>query len=90
VGIAPGSIICCFVQLVGSSGQPWDARGFALANNIFTVDTGDPTMIPAGVPPLIGTGIDPYTGMIVVLPEPTAFSLTGLGAAALLIFRRRK
>jgi hypothetical protein len=37
-----------------------------------------------------GNGVDFYIDNIHVVPEPTTFALAGLGAAALLIFRRRK
>jgi len=40
---------------------------------------------PAPAPPLTG-----LTSFGVVIPEPSTFALAGLGAAALLIFRRRK
>lgn len=41
---------------------------------------------PATPPPL--TGLQPFT--VNIIPEPSTFALAGLGAAALLIFRRRK
>jgi hypothetical protein len=47
---------------------------------------------PAGSTPapaeFLMTGLQPFT--IGIVPEPTSFALAGLGAAALLIFRRRK
>jgi len=47
---------------------------------------------PNSLPPLVpfgGTGI-PSGFTVVATPEPTSMALAGLGAAALLIFRRRK
>jgi len=47
---------------------------------------------PAGSTPapaeFLMTGLQPFT--IGIVPEPTSFALAGLGAAAMLIFRRRK
>lgn len=53
--------------------------------------TGDPTAVPAGTaislrPTFGGMTLAPLS----VIPEPSTFALAGLGAAALLIFRRRK
>jgi hypothetical protein len=63
---------------------------FVGLSGLFTVDTGDPTTTPAGTPGAL-TGTGGYTGQVLVqVPEPTSFALAGLGAAALLIFRRRK
>jgi hypothetical protein len=55
------------------------------------VATGDPTTIPPGTPTLMnatftGMTLAPLTGV----PEPSTFALAGLGAAAMLILRRRK
>lgn len=56
----------------------------------FSVTTGNPTTEPPGTPAAI-TGAGQFTGLIVtVVPEPSSLALAGLGAAALLIFRRRK
>jgi hypothetical protein len=60
---------------------------------LFTgVGTGNPTTIPPGTP----SGLtDTFTAGALVLaptatPEPSTFALAGLGAAAMLILRRRK
>jgi len=53
------------------------------------VSTGDPTTTPAGAPGATSTS---FTGMTLAppaIPEPTTFALLGLGAAAMLIFRRK-
>lgn len=54
----------------------------------FKTAVGDGTAVPPGAPvSLAGT----FTGMTLQpVPEPSTFALAGLGAAALLIFRRRK
>jgi PEP-CTERM motif len=59
---------------------------FVNVSGRFTTPTGgvDPLVPP---PQLAGT----FTGLTLqVIPEPSAFALAGLGAAAMLIFRRRK
>ncbi len=58
------------------------------ATTPFAVATGN----PAGSPPTLPTALSTvagFTGLMLVVPEPTTFALAGLGAAALLIFRRR-
>lgn len=59
---------------------------------IATTATGDPTATPPGVPvnlrtTFAGMTLTPSVG---VIPEPSTFALAGLGAAAMLILRRRK
>lgn len=56
---------------------------------IFTIPaTGDPTALPPGLSVAVNTVFP--AGMVIAVPEPTSMALAGLGAAALLIFRRRK
>ena len=63
---------------------------FGISASPFSVDTGDPTTTPAGTAGAI-TGAGGFTGLtLTTIPEPSSFALAGLGAAALLIFRRRK
>lgn len=86
-GIAAGASANFIVRgFVGTDYATAAIRGFTPA---FTVDTGDPTTIPAGTPTAITTT---WTGNLnlVAVPEPTSMALAGLGAASLLIFRRRK
>ena len=49
---------------------------------------------PAGTPVGLTIGANGFSGLLLTslapVPEPTSFALCGLGAAALLIFRRRK
>jgi len=67
------------------------AAGQFGASNPFSVDTGDPTTVPPGTAGSITTAGVGFTGLTLqAIPEPTSFALAGLGAAALLIFRRRK
>lgn len=95
-GITPGGIVNVVIR--GWTGgaasyQATDAdymagliaRGYS---SVFTVDTGDPTTVPAGTAASLpgGAGIT----LTYVVPEPSSMALAGLGAASLLIFRRRK
>jgi len=56
--------------------------------------TGDPTAAIPGVPVATVTGAGGYSGLVLTsltpVPEPSTIALGGLGAAALLLFRRRK
>jgi hypothetical protein len=56
---------------------------------VFTTATGNPGATPPGTPVNLNTT---FTGMLLAppIPEPSTFALAGLGAAALLILRRRK
>jgi len=55
----------------------------------FQNGTGNPNGVPTPTPPSTLTGwAGPIT--LVPVPEPSTFALAGLGAAALLLFRRRK
>jgi len=60
-------------------------------SGVFTTGTGDPSTTPPGTPINLRAT---FTGLTLapsgsVIPEPTSFALLGLGAAAMLIFRRR-
>jgi hypothetical protein len=63
-----------------------DQAGYS---SIFTLAaTGNPTTVPPGTPASINPA---FTGLTVVpIPEPSSMVLAGLGAASLLLFRRRK
>jgi len=53
--------------------------------------TGNPNTTPAGLPGTVPTGANAWSGLVLQsVPEPTTMVLGGLGAAALLLFRRRK
>jgi len=55
----------------------------------FVNGTGNPTTSPPGTPSAM-TGWDGSLILVNPVPEPTTIALGGLGAAALLLFRRRK
>jgi hypothetical protein len=59
--------------------------GSSALYNINLVDNTSPL-----VQSLDSVGMAPFTAGVSVVPEPGTFALAGLGAAALLIFRRRK
>jgi len=61
-------------------------------SSVFTVDTGDPSSVPPGAAgSIFNSTATPFAGMtLTAVPEPTSMVLAGLGAASLLIFRRRK
>jgi hypothetical protein len=67
---------------------PTEAVGYSA---IFTLNaTGNPMTTPAGTPVAI-TSVGGFAGLqLHYVPEPTSMALAGLGAASLLIFRRRK
>lgn len=85
-GIAPGGQVALVVQgFIGTDYANASLRGYS---PIFTVTTGNPISTPAGTP----TPINAVWGglNLAQVPEPTSMALAGLGAASLLIFRRRK
>jgi hypothetical protein len=53
--------------------------------------TGNPGASPPVTPVAFTYGAAGFNGLVLApIPEPSTFALAGLGAAALLIFRRRK
>ena len=72
-------------------GNVWGASAFNYANDSgtpFSVTTANPNSNPPGTPsPLVGLTA---FSLAAPVPEPSTFALAGLGAAALMIFRRRK
>lgn len=89
-GIGQGAIVDVIVRgwLLGSGATYGEAtvRG---VSDIFTIDTGNPLAQPIAE---VGTPITPqFPGLnLTAVPEPSSMALAGLGAASLLIFRRRK
>jgi hypothetical protein len=66
----------------------YDAAKAAGRNTGYSIFNLTATAFPAGAPNTIFT---PFTvGSAGTVPEPSTFALAGLGAAALLLFRRRK
>jgi hypothetical protein len=64
------------------------ASAMANVSSKFTSGTGNPTTSPPGTATPIA---DSFGGLTLQpIPEPSTLALAGLGAAALLIFRRRK
>jgi len=72
-------------QAAGAAGQA-DAFGFS---NIFSVTTGNPSGQPPTSPAVL-VGLTSFNLNTGIVPEPSTFALAGLGAAALLLFRRRR
>jgi hypothetical protein len=70
-----------------TSGADWTSATVKGASALFDVNAIGGTLNPA--PTLNGLRSFNLTGGAVI-PEPSTFALVGLGAAALLIFRRRK
>jgi hypothetical protein len=87
-GIAAGGIVNIIVR--GYVGVDFAAANVRGTTPILQIDTGDPTSAPAGTPTLV-TAPGGFTGLnLTVVPEPSSMALAGLGAAALVLFRRRK
>jgi hypothetical protein len=61
---------------------PGDAAGIS---SVFQNPTGGP-----GIPPVTPQDLTGMPAVIMVTPEPSTIALGGLGAAALMMFRRRK
>jgi len=93
---APGSTIYAEVRGWTGNYATWDLAAAAAASgtlvymgysSVFSMGTGGAGAPPS--PPISLTTIPAFTGVLLTIPEPTTFALAGLGAAALLIFRRR-
>jgi hypothetical protein len=66
--------------------QAWNGQAFVDARTFtFTQPTGG-----GGAPPALPVSLDGMPAMALVVPEPSTIALAGLGAAALLMYRRRK
>jgi hypothetical protein len=86
-GITPGGSVAAIVR--SFTGADWGTATGRGASGIFTVDTGDPTTTPAGTPTSTAGLFGPIN-VTPTIPEPSSMALAGLGAASLLLFRRRK
>jgi len=71
----------------GGAGSTFNGAQIRGQSGVFSNPLGNPNAQPPGLP-------TDFTGMpgitLTTIPEPSTFALAGLGAAALLIFRRRK
>jgi hypothetical protein len=56
----------------------------------FAIATGNPSGVPPTTPTFFNGTPTPLVSFQMGIPEPSTFALAGLGAAALMIFRRRK
>jgi hypothetical protein len=76
--------------LLGYSGESFN--GSPLGALSWDQPTGNPNATPTpGLPGALTTGASGYEGLVLEpVPEPATIALGGLGAAALLFFRRRK
>lgn len=66
------------------------AGGFVGVSGKFTTATGNPNALPVPGSPVSIQSVIPAGMTLAPVPEPSTLALAGLGAAALLIFRRRK
>jgi len=91
--VAPGANAFLQVRIFSaSSGSFAQAQAANLANtwaqsSVFSVATGGAGSPPSTPSPLTGLTSLSLNGAV---PEPSSLALAGLGAAALLVFRRRK
>lgn len=65
-------------------------NGQAGISDAFTITPGNPNATPIPELPATTSGLFPGVTTTPVIPEPSSFALLGLGAAALLAFRRRQ
>jgi len=84
----PGTTTSGFFRIDAySGGSVFATAPFQASSPVFNNPLGNSAASPPGTP-------TDFTGMpaivLVPVPEPSTFALAGLGAAALLIFRRRK
>jgi hypothetical protein len=77
-----GTVITSFEAAVASANPNSRYGGSPL---LYLAATGNPNAEPPGTPVLL-SGLQGFS----LIPEPATWALAGLGAAALLLFRRRK
>jgi len=88
----PGALSTGFFRIDAWTGSAADYNSAIAAGSphgssgVFSNPLGNPQAVPPGTP----TDFTSMPATILVVPEPSTFALAGLGAAALLIFRRRK
>jgi len=85
-GISAGGAVSLIVRAY--IGATWEEASYVGTSSIINLaSTGNPNP-PAGTPTVIATLYGNI--QMVPVPEPSSMALAGLGAASLLIFRRRK
>jgi hypothetical protein len=88
-GIAPGASVAAYARAWDNdSGATYAAATQRGISPLFVINTADPTAVPAE-PAVNLNAVFPGVDVTAV-PEPSSMALAGLGAASLLIFRRRK
>lgn len=89
--ITPGKVLTPFLNMTGIADMAFDNSG-----DLFATDSGDLIEITSGGhESTIASGFGNLTGIAIQgetlpVPEPTTLALVGLGAGALLVYRRRK
>jgi hypothetical protein len=84
----PGALTTGFFRIDAWLGS---AADYASASQKGTSGVfSNPLGNPLAVPPQTPTDFTAMPSVVLAVPEPSTFALAGLGAAALLIFRRRK
>jgi hypothetical protein len=81
-GVAAGGTIT--LEIVAYSGANYAASNYRGHSSVFTMTVADPT----GAPNAVGTAMSGFS--VLPVPEPSIFALSGLGAAALMLVRRKK
>jgi hypothetical protein len=83
----PGALTSGFFRVdAWVNATTFDSAVTRASSPVFGNPLGNPNAQPPGVP----TDFANMPALVMVIPEPSTFALAGLGAAALLIFRRRK
>jgi len=93
--IIPGSTTTAFFRIEAWTGPAtsFAAAVSAAAQGTFGVSSGifsNPVGFPPASPPDLVNMPGLTLSSLAIVPEPSTFALAGLGAAAMLIFRRRK
>jgi hypothetical protein len=91
-GATPGNSIVAQVRVWDTAFGSYDAArqagGQFFASQLFLIT---PALVPPNTPPnLVGLGTGGVVYQLQIVPEPSSMALAGLGAASLLLFRRRK
>jgi len=73
-----------------SLADPNQNARFGQSALVYLAATGNPNAEPPGTPTDLAGLAGFQLTKVTIIPEPTTFALAGLGAAAVLIFRRRK